>query len=59
MLGDVEVLRVVKITVKTVLDAVNDSRLEIDQERARDIVLIICLVEKDIFSVISVSCVVF
>lgn len=59
MLGDVEVLRVVEIGVQAVLDAVDHSRLQIDQQSARDVVLIIRLVEKDIFPVITLRGVFF
>lgn len=54
-----EVFRVVKVGVEAVLDAVDDSRLEINEERARDIMLVIRLVEEDIFPVVSLSRVFF
>ena len=48
-----EVLRVVQIRVEAVLDAVNDSRLEIDEKGARNVMLIVGLVEEDIFPVVA------
>lgn len=35
------------------------SRFEIDEERPWDVVLVICLVEKDVLAVIAVHCEVF
>jgi hypothetical protein len=55
VLGDVEVLGVVEVAVEPVLDAVDDARLQVDQQRARDVVLVVRLVEKHILPVVSVS----
>jgi hypothetical protein len=57
--GYVEVLRVVKVRVETVLDAVDHTRLKIDQESTGDVVLIIRLIEKHIFPIVSLSGVLF
>lgn len=55
MLGDVEVLWVVQVLVEPILDSVDDTGLQVDEERARDVVLIISLVEENILSVISLG----
>jgi len=55
MLGDVEILRVVQIGEQAILDPVYNTRLEIYQERAWDVVLIICLVEENVFPVVSLG----
>jgi len=55
MLGDIEVLRVVQVLVETILDCVDDTGLQVDEERARYVVLIISLVEENILSVISLG----
>lgn len=53
MLGDIEVLWVVQVLVEPILDGVDDSGLQVDEECARDVVLIISLVEENILPVIS------
>jgi hypothetical protein len=53
MLGDIEVLRIVKVLIKAILNRIDNTRLQINQKSARNIVLIICLIEKHILSVIS------
>jgi hypothetical protein len=55
MLGYVEVLWVVQVLVEPILDSIDDTGLQVDKERARDIVLIISLVEENILSVISLG----
>lgn len=59
MLWDEEVFWVVELRVETILYTVDDSGLEIDHAGAWDIVLIIGLVEEDIFAVVTVLSVVF
>ena len=54
---DKEILRVVQILVKSILNTVNDSWLEIDQKRSSNVMLVIRLVEKYIFTVISLCCI--
>jgi len=44
---------IVEISIFTILDAVNHSRLEVDQQCSWDVVLIISLIEKNIFPVTS------
>jgi len=53
MLSDVEVLRVVEVLVGSTLNRVDDSRLQVDEERARNIVLVVSLVEKDVLAVVA------
>jgi hypothetical protein len=55
MLGDIEVLWVVQVLVEPVLYGVDDTGLQVDEERARDVVLIISLVEEDVLPVISLG----
>ena len=55
MLGNVEILWVVEVLVEAVLDSVDYSGLEVDQKSARNIVLIISLIEEDVFPVSSLS----
>ena len=52
VLADVEVLRVVEIGVKSVLDAMDHAGLQVDQKRPRDVVLIVCLVKEHILSIV-------
>ena len=59
MLTDEEVLRVVQIGVQAILDGVNDSRFQINQKCAGYIMLIVSLIEEDIFSIISLSGILF
>jgi hypothetical protein len=59
MLRDVEVFWVVEIRVETVLNTVDDSRLEINEESSWNVMLIISLVEEDVLSVLSISRIVF
>ena len=55
MLGDVEVLWIVQVLVEPILDCVDDTGLQVDEERARYVVLIISLVEENILPVISLG----
>ena len=55
MLGDIEVLWVVQVLVEPILDGVDDTGLQVDEERARYVVLIISLVKEDILPVISLG----
>ena len=55
MLGDVEVLWIVQVLVEPILDCVDDTGLQVDKKRARDVVLIISLVEENILPVISLG----
>ncbi len=53
LLGHEYVFGVVEAPVGAVDDTVDDSRLEVDQHRPGDIVVIVCLVEEDILAVIA------
>jgi hypothetical protein len=53
MLGNIKVLRIVEVLIKAILNGVDDTRLQVNQKGARDIMLIISLIEKHIFSVVS------
>ena len=55
MLGNVEVLWVVQVLVEPILDCVDDTGFQVDEERARYVVLIISLVEEYILPVISLG----
>ena len=55
MLTDEEVLWVVQIGVQAILDGVNDSRFQINQKCAGYIMLIVSLIEEDIFSIVSLG----
>lgn len=51
--GNKEVLLVVQISVGRGLDAVYDSRLQVDHDVSRDVVLVVGLVEEHIFAIIA------
>jgi hypothetical protein len=55
MLGDVEIFGVVQVLIEPILDGVDDTGFQVDEERARNVVLIISLIEEDIFPVISLG----
>lgn len=55
MLGDEEVLWVIEVREQSVLDPVNDTGLQVYQKRARDVVLIIRLVEKDVLPIVALG----
>ena len=59
MFRNVEVLWIVEIRVEAILNGVDDSRLQVNQEGTRDVVLVIRLVEEHIFAVVSLSRVLF
>ena len=48
-----EVLRVVEPSVQAVLNTVDHARLQVNQQRPWYVVLVVSLVEEDIFSVVS------
>ena len=47
----IEVLRVVDLAMTARLDAVDDARLEVEQDGARDVARVVGLVEEDVFAV--------
>lgn len=51
----VKVLGIINILVRTRLDPVNNTGLEVDQDRSRDISGVVALVEKDIFAVTALG----
>jgi hypothetical protein len=53
--GHVEVLWVVEVSVESVLDAIDDSRLQVDQQGSGDVMFIVSLVEEHIFPVVVVG----
>jgi hypothetical protein len=57
MLCNVKVLWVVEGRVHSVLNAVDDSGFQIDQKCSWNIVLVVSLVEEDIFPVVTLRCV--
>ena len=57
--ADVEVLRVVEAGVQAILDAIDNTRLQIDQQSTRNVMLIVSLIEEDIFTVVALRGVLF
>jgi hypothetical protein len=55
MIRNEDILMIVEISIFTILDAVNHSRLEVDQQCSWYVVLIISLIEKHIFPVTSLN----
>ena len=55
MLGDVEVFGIVESRVHSVLNTVDDSGLQINQKSARNVMLVISLIEENIFPVVALS----
>ena len=55
MLCDKEVLWVVKVGEQSILDPIDDTGLQVYQKRARYVVLIVCLIEKDVLPVVTLS----
>jgi hypothetical protein len=51
LLVDVEVFRVVDVAIRSVDDAVDHSRLQVQHDRAWDVARIVGLVEEDIFAI--------
>jgi hypothetical protein len=59
MLRNVEIFRVIKILIRSSLDPIDDSWLQINQKCSRNIVFIVGLVEKDVFAVVSLNSEIF
>ena len=59
MIAHEEVLRVVEVRVEAILDAVDDSRFQVDQYRPGYVVLIVRLVEEHIFPIVPIRSVLF
>lgn len=59
MFGNIEILGIVQIRVESILYAVDYSGFQVDEESSGNVMFIICLVEKDIFSVITLSSIFF
>jgi hypothetical protein len=59
MLRNVEIFRVIKILIRSSLDPIDDSWLQINQKSSRDIMFIVGLVEKDVFAVVSLNSEIF
>ena len=53
------IFRVVQIRVIAHLDAVDDTRFEVDEQTAGDVVIVVSLVEEDVFAVVSVHRILF
>jgi hypothetical protein len=53
--ADVEVLRVVDVLVGPRLDAVDDARLEVDQDRAGYVPRVVALVVEDVLAVAALG----
>jgi hypothetical protein len=51
LLVHVKVLRIVDVLIRARLDAVDHTRLQIEQDSARDVARVVGLVKKDIFAV--------
>jgi hypothetical protein len=57
--GHEEVFGVIQVSIEPVLDTVDDARLQINEKCARDVMLVVSLVEEDIFAIISLSRILF
>ena len=53
--GDVHILLVVEVAVFRVLNGVDDSRLEVEEQRPWDVVLVVSLVEEDVLAIARVA----
>jgi len=53
MVSNEDILVIIEIAVITILNTIDDSRLQINEESSWDIVLVIRLVKKHIFSITS------
>ena len=56
MLRHEDVLRIVELRVGRVDDALDDTRLQIEQDRARNVMVVVSLVEEDVLSVRAFAC---
>ena len=59
MIGHKEVLWIVQVGIESVLNTVDDSWLEINEDRPWNVMLIISLIEEHIFTIVAISCVFF
>ena len=59
MLWNVKVFRIIELTERSILNTIYNSRFKIDEECARDVVIIVSLVKENIFSVLTLRCEVF
>ena len=59
MFCNIEVLRVVQISIKSILNPINDSWFKINKQRSRYVMFVISLIEEDIFSIIPLCCILF
>mmetsp|Transcript_38777 Transcript_38777/g.37120 ORF Transcript_38777/g.37120 Transcript_38777/m.37120 type:complete len:89 (-) Transcript_38777:38-304(-) len=55
MLSHIKVLRIIEIRVQAILNPIDDSGLQINEERSRDVVLVVSLVEEHILPVVSLG----
>jgi hypothetical protein len=55
ILGDKDVLRIVEVAMRCGLDPVDDARFEVEHDGARDVVLVVGLVEEDVLAVAAVG----
>jgi hypothetical protein len=53
--GDEEILRIVQVGVGSLFDVVDDTWFKIDKQGSRNIMLVVGLVEENIFSVFALS----
>ena len=53
LFGNEKVLWIVEIGIRALLDIVDNTWLQIDKKSSWDVVLIICLVEENIFSIFT------
>ena len=59
MIGHKEVLWIVQVGIESVLNTVDDSWLEINEDRPWNVMLIISLIEEHIFTIVAISCIFF
>lgn len=53
LLRDIDILRVVKLRVRAILNCVYHSRFEVDQHGTGDVVVVVGLVEEDVFAILD------
>lgn len=51
-LADENVFRVEQVSIALALDHVDHARLQVEQQSSRDVVVVVCLVEEDVFPVV-------
>ena len=55
MLRHENILRVVKFSVRRIYDTLNDTRLQIEQDRSRYVMIVIGLIEKHVLTIVALG----